>query len=407
MKFIPVDWTVYNEPPFFPQWLSRGETKILAEYDDGLLAELDTLCNKFSDQYDPEKAKAVLLDRIGKIVGEQRDGNNDSVYLILILLRILLNTTNGGVNDIIKTIKFLYSSEVVHIVPDYPAGLIIEHDGEGTPGLNFNKILAEIVPAGVNFSTKELFNFFEEILPSDDLPDLRVVRNDTDRFGIQVKYDGSIKYDGHTINDTVWIYSNYDGLHKYDGTSKYNGVRKTACEYPVRTAFKYSSRTADVQTLAVQLNASEAVALSEAMWFLLKVVHEDTVDIAEAADTAVKIRGFQDTIDTAETVSAAVRVGYHEAVDIAEKVNTAIRLSVLDTAALSEAMWFLLKVVHEDTVDITEAASTTVKINGFQDTINTAETFALGMCYHRNFDGQYQYDGTIKYNSTALQPLEL
>jgi hypothetical protein len=169
----------------------------------------------------------------------------------------------------------------------------------------------------------QLTDFVDEII-TEDLVNLTISSELHDLFNTQLLYDGSIKYDGHTINDTIWIYSNYDGLHKYDGTSKYNGVRKTAREYPVRTAFKYSSRTTDVQTLAVQLNASEAVALSEAMWFLLKVVHEDAVNITEAADTAVKIRGFQDTIDT-------------------------------------------------------------------------AETFALGMCYHRNFDGQYQYDGTIKY----------
>jgi hypothetical protein len=349
MKFIPIDWTVYNEPPFFPQWLSSGETKILAEYDDGLLAELDTLCDKLSDQYDLEKAKAVLLDRIGKIVDEQRDGNSDSVYLILILLRILLNTTNGSVNDIIKTIKFLYSSEVVHIVPDYPAGLIIEHDGEGTPGLNFNKILAEIVPAGVNYSTKELFNFFEEILFSDDLPDLRIVRADTDRFGIQVKYNGSIKYDGHTINDTVWIYSKYDGLHKYDGSSKYNGVRKTAREYPVRTAFKYSSRTADTQTMAVQLDTLEAVTLSDLMWFLLRVVYEDTVGMDEAATVAVKT-DYQETIPSADTADMVVRLQASESVAMAEST-------------------------------------------------------VMGMRYHHAFDGQYKYDGKIAYDSTVLHPL--
>jgi hypothetical protein len=185
---------------------------------------------------------------------------------------------------------------------------------------------------------------------SDDLPDLRVVRADTDHFGIQVKYDGSIKYDGHTINNMVWIYSKYDGLHKYDGSSKYNGVRKTAREHQIRTAFKYSSRTADTQTMAVQLNASETVTLSDLMWFLLKVAFEDTVNIGEAAEVAVRVNDFQEAIEVGEAVNAAVRIGY-------------------------------------------------------QETVTTAETVVLGMRYHHTFDGQYKYDGKIAYDSTVLHPL--
>jgi hypothetical protein len=89
-------------------------------------------------------------------------------------LRVILNTNDGSVSSIINAVKFMYASEIVHVVLDYPAGLILEHDGEGAPGINFNKLLAEIVPAGVSSSTKELFYFTEE-LPGGEISTIKAV----------------------------------------------------------------------------------------------------------------------------------------------------------------------------------------------------------------------------------------
>ncbi|MDR1072598.1 MAG: DUF2612 domain-containing protein [Treponema sp.] len=116
-----------------------------------------------------ENAKGHFLDRIGKLLNERRNGGADERYRTSLKLRTLLNANDGSIPSIIKAIKFFYSSEIVHIAPDYPAGLIIEHDGEGTPGLSFNRLLAEIIPAGVSFSTKELFHFIDAAAARDEL----------------------------------------------------------------------------------------------------------------------------------------------------------------------------------------------------------------------------------------------
>jgi hypothetical protein len=351
--FQKIDWKLYNRPPFYQQWLCRGDTLRLAAFGDRGLAEADDQALALKDQWDLENVKARFLDRIGKLLNEYRNGGTDEYYRILLKLRRLLNTNDGSIPSIIKAIKFFYSSETVHIIPDYPAGLIIEHDGEGTPGLNFNRLLAEIIPAGVSFSTKELFDFLDRLLFSDSFTDFRIARNDKERFGKHLKYNGAIKYDGHTINSEIYVYSQYDGTHKYDGQLKYNGVRKIPRDYPVRPGpFKYSSRTIDRQDTSVKFEGFlDTVPLSDAARFLLNVVCEDAAEMGETAEVSV-------------------RAGYQEAISSAEAADMAVK-------------------IHAG------------------DSVTMAETVVTGMRYHHAFDGQYKYDGGIRYDSTALQPLEV
>jgi hypothetical protein len=223
MKFTPIDWNIYNRPPYYPEYLARGETKKLVSFDDEGLAEIDKNIDKAADQYDLDTVKAALLDRIGKIVNEKRDGNGDELYRLLIRLRILLNTASGTVNDIIKVVKFIYSSEVVHIVPGYPAGITILHDGE-SPSVNFNKYIVQVIGAGIAYDTREIFDFSDTVEISESL-NVKVRREDFDSFGHPIKYNGAIKYDGYTVNDTILVKNKYDGTFKYNGTITYNGFR--------------------------------------------------------------------------------------------------------------------------------------------------------------------------------------
>ena len=198
MKFEPVDFDIYNKPPYYPQYLSRGEAKKLVSFDDEQFVEVDQLIDAASDQYDLENAKGIQLDRIGKQLGEKREGNNDDLYRLLIRLRVLLNTTNGSVNDIIKVIKYIYSSEVVNIRPNYPAGLSILHNGE-SPSVDFNKYVSQVIPAGVSFETRELFNFSERIRISEDKIILNLNNNERDSFCNTFLRDGTQLRD-NTVN---------------------------------------------------------------------------------------------------------------------------------------------------------------------------------------------------------------
>jgi hypothetical protein len=220
--FQKIDWKQYNRPPFYQQWLCRDDTLKLASFGDKGLSEVDGQILALKDQWDIDNIKGHFLDRIGKVLDEKRNGNTDTYYRILLKLRRLLNTNDGSIPAIIKAIKFFYSSEIVHIVPDYPAGLIIEHDGEGTPGLNFNRLLAEIIPAGVSFSTKELFYFIDELL-SNDAYKTTVRYKTAESVSGQIYHNGRILRDGQTILPTEKLPYIRNGRNYHNGDTARSG----------------------------------------------------------------------------------------------------------------------------------------------------------------------------------------
>jgi hypothetical protein len=102
-----------------------------------------------------------------------------------------------------------------------------------------------------------LMDFIDNLVFSDSMSDFRVIWNDTEWFGKALKYNGAIKYDGKTINDTIWLRSKYDGSIKYNGTFKYNEVREVLRDHPIRSTFKYSSRTTDNLDMRLVFNVSD------------------------------------------------------------------------------------------------------------------------------------------------------
>ena len=196
-----IDFSSFNKPKYFPLWLCSGDTLKLAEYDDTQLEELDKNIRDMSGQFDIDSAKGVELDRIGKILGEDRGGNSDRIYRIYLKLRTMLNTADGTVEDIIRFVKFFFSSETVHLVPNYPAGLRILHDGFNDT-VDFNRIIKQIVGAGIAYDTRELFNMTENF-PIEDEDEKRVHRIDEEHFPRNAVFrDGRVLRDGTTMLPT-------------------------------------------------------------------------------------------------------------------------------------------------------------------------------------------------------------
>jgi hypothetical protein len=237
MNFEPIDWKSFNRPPYLPQWLCRGETKKFAEFGDKQYMDIDGQIYHLSEQYDIDNAKAVLLDRIGKILSEPRDGNDDELYRLLIKLRILLNTCKGTVNEIIKVIKFIYSSEVVNMTPNYPAAITILHDGHND-SIDFNRIIAETIGAGIGYDTKEIFVFIEEMPSEDEFKINKASLNliDTFNFG-GFKFNGRAKHDGKTLNPKEYLSFPADGKNKFDGSNKHKPLlvpARTPVNIPIK-----------------------------------------------------------------------------------------------------------------------------------------------------------------------------
>jgi hypothetical protein len=391
--FQKTDWKIYNRPPFYQQWLCRDDTLKLAAFGDRGLAEVDGQVLALKDQWDLDSVKGHFLDRIGKLLSEPRNGNTDEYYRILLKLRMLLNTNNGSIPSIIKAIKFIYSSEVVHIVPDYPAGLIIEHDGEGTPGLNFNKLLAEIIPAGVLFSTKEIFIFTDSFLVTD-LHEI-IVRRKTisDSFKNGLKYNRRGKYDGHTLNPTEIIKTKFNGSYRYDGTMQYRSRQVLPADSYVIVPFKYRSGIRDVLVANIPQNyedhaRSRTKYNGEAKYNGEKNYSgfggNSIYDILKA-DTGTSIT---DNEITAETLAVQTNkpldehFSTHNRYDGYSKYNGGAKYRSAKEAFAIDG----------------EGASVS-------DALNLAEAFSAGKRFLRKFDGSYKYDGGILYNGNVLIPM--
>lgn len=81
----------------------KKKPKILA-FTTVYIQQLQELENAFSDlltETNLDNAKGVHLDNIGVIVGEPRSGRTDTQYRTAISARILLNTSNGTIEDVI------------------------------------------------------------------------------------------------------------------------------------------------------------------------------------------------------------------------------------------------------------------------------------------------------------------
>jgi hypothetical protein len=392
--FQKIDWKLYNKPPFYQQWMCRDETLKLATFGDKGLSEVDDHILSLKDQWDLDHVECHFLDRIGKLLSEPRNGNSDEYYRIVLNLRKLLNTNAGSIPDIIKAIKYLYSSEVVHIVPDYPAGLIIEHDGEGTPGLNFNRLLAEIIPAGVSFSTKELFVFTEEFTVTDAL-EIIVRRITSDSFQNGLKYNGRGKYDGHTLNDTEIINLKHNGVYKYDGIIQYRRTREAAPDTYVSIPFKHSNGIRDVLTSAIpQVYIDYARA---------KIKYN--MAIKYSGDEHYSGFGENSIYDVSENKNVLNTV-------LSDSEATAENLSVQINKPLDER--FTTRNRYDGYFNHSgetkyrsakEAICIKSEADSVSDAVNIADDFNIGKRFLRKFNSAYRYDGVILYNGNVLIPV--
>jgi len=396
MNFEPIDFNVYNKPPYYPQTYARGETKKLVSFDDEQFAELDRLIDKMSDQYDLEKAKGILLDRLGKLVGENRDGNDDELYRLLIRLRILLNTTDGSINDIIKVIKFIFSSEVVHIQPNYPAGITILHDGE-SPSVNFNKYISQVVAAGVAYDTKELFFFTDDINITEKLLIIIHQINVSDSFGNPIKFNGAIKFDGSTRNDKIYIQGKFNGDRRFNGSIKFDGTIKEDNPYLMAPPFKFSSGIKDVLDITFQ-NGNFIDTHRAKLCFDGSVRFDGGSKFSGISqyavnDALISMESEHTSIESVNPITECL-----EAVAVANNED-----DTLKSVKFNGLMKFNGK--RQFTTDYADQIAMDLPDSALIDGVELNDDVFVGMRKHHFFNGAYCFNGSIKFDGMALIPM--
>jgi len=160
---------------------------------DTFLSVIDTMAQRADDLEDAlyaildqtwiENAQGAWLDEIGDMVDIARAGRDDASYRKVIRLRIAVNVGAGQIPLVIRVVKDLYSATTVNYIPDYPAGFIIEQDGElnliisgdlvvgtgeivetdtgdtliwGQDNDTVNDIIEDVIPSGVRLTITEI-----------------------------------------------------------------------------------------------------------------------------------------------------------------------------------------------------------------------------------------------------------
>lgn len=97
-----------------------------------------------------QPAFGMQLDRIGSIVGEERQRRTDDAYRLAIDARIILNRTNGTPEDIIRLIRALVGDKEVEIIESFPAHFdAIVNDPIDVDPFRVSTFVQSAKPAGV------------------------------------------------------------------------------------------------------------------------------------------------------------------------------------------------------------------------------------------------------------------
>jgi len=228
MSFETVDFSEYNKPPFLPGWMNKEQTLQLAKTPDKQLEEFCVAVKTLSEQYSKDFFinNTELLNRRGRLLGIERQGSDNETYYKQQELRILLNLNNSSVPQIIKILKTFYSAEVIHIRPNYPAGITILHDGLSPVGVDFNSFIEETIGAGIAFETRELYVYKELMKLFDSKLTLKYWNLDEIHYCGQIPYNGIATYGGQHWEDML-----YDGKNKYCGRDESDGLRRIRTEF--------------------------------------------------------------------------------------------------------------------------------------------------------------------------------
>jgi len=417
MNFKPIDFNAYSKPPYYPQYLSRGEAKKLVKFDDEQFEELDLLIDETSDQYDLEKAKGILLDRLGKLVDENRDGNNDEIYRILIRLRTILNTTSCSINDIIRVIKFIFSSEVVRIQPNYPAGLTILHDGE-SPTIDFNKYISQVVAAGVAYDTKELF-FFTEKIDVTETSIIVVKREVAESFFGQIKHNARIARDGHTVRNIEGNTFHHDGRISRDGTAQHK-LFWTPANSTIYPPFRHCSGAQDRLDIAIKKHFAEQYrgAILHNRAFQHNGVIKHGVNPYPASDAMSDISFRLNMADIVPETKD--RLDVHATEYHAEDLNKSIRHDrkfrrnrehIHFNFPLDRLTMRVSIEAQSDRYFGSLFRNKSFTHNGTErhcgaGTQTAYESFFVGIRYHNLHNRKYRHNGAIRHNGNVLIPLE-
>lgn len=77
----------------------------------------------------PSNAEGAQMDRLGKVVGQVRQGADDPTYALYIKARTKLNRSSGTIEDIVAVFHAVHPTATIRVVEGPPAGFNVRIEG--------------------------------------------------------------------------------------------------------------------------------------------------------------------------------------------------------------------------------------------------------------------------------------
>lgn len=126
-------------------------------------ATLETVNQQLINLRTVDNATGAQLDRLGRIVGQARDGNNDGTYRRYIRARIAANRSTGIAEDIITISRLVLNDPAlrVHLLPQQVATLEVSIE-DGVPATGAPEVLISILRRAVAAGVRVLLRFLTD-----------------------------------------------------------------------------------------------------------------------------------------------------------------------------------------------------------------------------------------------------
>ena len=122
--------------------------------------DLEDAIYGLKNRLDIDVSEGIQLDDIGEIVGQDRQGQGDEVYKLLIKARIGKNVSESEIERVISVWKIITQSTVVHLIEVFPAEVAVYGDVPLDPSLITLAIalIQDVVGAGIKVTPTVVFS---------------------------------------------------------------------------------------------------------------------------------------------------------------------------------------------------------------------------------------------------------
>jgi len=165
-----VDYSQFNTNPWLIEFFKDSNIHDILKTYDRQYNDLETVLYDMLLKLWIDNAEGNQLDILGIHIGLNRNGRNDTDYKYLIKMKIEINTSSGQPEKVISALRFLYDTNDIEFVPQYPAKIGIYVVGQ-TYTLEESMLLLQILPSGVGLILSEeyLTEAYEFLVTEDDI----------------------------------------------------------------------------------------------------------------------------------------------------------------------------------------------------------------------------------------------